>query len=625
MIKIRRLGITLTFLFIGIQLGFGQSVDSSLVKKITQIGDYMFSDPVTAKSELLQLLKENKNASDYNRGMICLKLATTLGMTNNLDSAFFYSQEAIRLFPDDRQEKAGSLKLIATLYRLSGDYTNAESAIIRSLSLNDSLWKDTLLKAITLQEYGGICLDQHNYFKATTLFLKAIDLISSTDITKTRAQYFVVKLRTNLAEAYLVSGNYPFAIREFTKTLQELKTFKDEEGWLRAGLQLTEAYIRNGNYKDADSLIDQLKPVASKINNEELLAYVQLKEGQIAIAYKQFSIAVAAMRKAYKVLKRNNSSSLISDCVNNYLIALSYTNERTEALGIIHDKTVKSAVSNALPVDRLTFMRLAIGFTHDNMTADETNDYYQQLLLLADSVNEQKQKESASEIQAKYQFERQQEDERKLVQENNLLKENAAFKRKQFFFFIAIALLVTLLMVMIALRLRQRTLMQSNLLKTSKQEIKFQKERNEWMEREKSFRDQLINQQRVVLTQAIADKEEMDLRLQELVKEKQEERRNELLEQLEKNKDKKLNIEILLAQFNAIHPTFGSQLLKIYPALSPADIQFCTLFRMNLTTKEISVLLNIEPRSIYKKKYRTMEKMGLGQDDDFEKVLFGIG
>jgi DNA-binding CsgD family transcriptional regulator len=185
--------------------------------------------------------------------------------------------------------------------------------------------------------------------------------------------------------------------------------------------------------------------------------------------------------------------------------------------------------------------------------------------------------------------------------------------------------LIIVILIMTLVRFRQRALIESEKLKTNQRELAFQKDRSDWMEREKSFRDQLINQQKIVLTQAIADKEEMDLRLKELVKEKQEERRKELLEQLEKSKDKKLNIEILLAEFNAIQPTFTSQLLKKYPELSGADIQFCTLIRMNLTTKEISVLLNIEPQSIYKKKYRAIEKMGLSEVEDFEKVLFGIG
>jgi len=46
--------------------------------------------------------------------------------------------------------------------------------------------------------------------------------------------------------------------------------------------------------------------------------------------------------------------------------------------------------------------------------------------------------------------------------------------------------------------------------------------------------------------------------------------------------------------------------------------------RMNLSTKEISSLFNIEHRSVYARKYRIMDKMGLGKDDDFEQVLFSI-
>jgi DNA-binding CsgD family transcriptional regulator len=46
---------------------------------------------------------------------------------------------------------------------------------------------------------------------------------------------------------------------------------------------------------------------------------------------------------------------------------------------------------------------------------------------------------------------------------------------------------------------------------------------------------------------------------------------------------------------------------------------------MNLSTKEISALLHVEPRSIYTKKYRIMEKMGLGKEDDFDLIVFNKG
>lgn len=45
---------------------------------------------------------------------------------------------------------------------------------------------------------------------------------------------------------------------------------------------------------------------------------------------------------------------------------------------------------------------------------------------------------------------------------------------------------------------------------------------------------------------------------------------------------------------------------------------------MNLTTKEISVLLHMEPRSVYIKKYRVVDKMGLSETEQFEQVLYGV-
>jgi DNA-binding CsgD family transcriptional regulator len=45
---------------------------------------------------------------------------------------------------------------------------------------------------------------------------------------------------------------------------------------------------------------------------------------------------------------------------------------------------------------------------------------------------------------------------------------------------------------------------------------------------------------------------------------------------------------------------------------------------MNLSTKEISSLFNIEHRSVYARKYRIMKKMGLNENDDFEQLLFQI-
>ena len=137
-----------------------------------------------------------------------------------------------------------------------------------------------------------------------------------------------------------------------------------------------------------------------------------------------------------------------------------------------------------------------------------------------------------------------------------------------------------------------------------------------------------MEQQKILLTQTLADSEELKLKINQIVAEQQQERRQELMEQFEKAVEDRTGLDKLLVQFNSIHPGFASELLRNYPKLTQADMQFCILYRMNLSTKEISTLLHVEPRSIYAKKYRIMEKMGLisilGSSRDGRKASRGI-
>ena len=178
---------------------------------------------------------------------------------------------------------------------------------------------------------------------------------------------------------------------------------------------------------------------------------------------------------------------------------------------------------------------------------------------------------------------------------------------------------------MIYLSVRQRSRIQARELDVQKIENKVQKQQTEWALQEKQYRDQLLEQQKILLTQTLADSEELKLKINQFVAEQQQERRQELMKQFEKAIEDRTGLDKLMIQFNSIHPGFASELLQNYPKLTQADMQFCILYRMNLSTKEISTLLHVEPRSIYTKKYRIMEKMGLGKEDDFDQIIFNKG
>jgi len=62
---------------------------------------------------------------------------------------------------------------------------------------------------------------------------------------------------------------------------------------------------------------------------------------------------------------------------------------------------------------------------------------------------------------------------------------------------------------------------------------------------------------------------------------------------------------------NDIHESFTQSLKAKFPLLSPNDIKMCAYLRMNLSTKEISSILNISTRGVEISRYRLRKKMEL--------------
>lgn len=71
-------------------------------------------------------------------------------------------------------------------------------------------------------------------------------------------------------------------------------------------------------------------------------------------------------------------------------------------------------------------------------------------------------------------------------------------------------------------------------------------------------------------------------------------------------------------KFKLLFPHFEQALLEKYPMLSASDIQFCKLVKLNLPTTDIANILHVAPRSLYKKKQRIFEKIGV---EDVERNL----
>ena len=601
--------------------GFAQSSARQIHEAIKNIESYQNKNPSQCKADLLQLLAKNPSAPDTCKANIYLDVAITFGMLNQLDSGLWAINHALTYVTDKDFLKINALRTKVILHRLKGEYVQATEAITACLKLNDRTWKNQSFKAIALQEYASLCNDQNNFYQATRLYLQALDVVNSPNNKDENTLYIALKIQINLGEVYGRSGNHRFAIETLQKTLPKLDSLKDYDGYIRAGYQLAEDLIQTNQCASADSLVNILLPRARQIKNEELESYLILKLGLSRSQQLKYQESLPYYRQSFGLMEKNQSFFILEVAIP-YLTALKNTNAYPEALQVMKSEVVQSVLKSAKNDDLLNYKKVAIHFLYKDLSPAQLHAYYQDIQRLSDTVKIEGQKQLGLELQAKYQFEQQEKNEKILLKENEILRESEGYKRKQIYLILIIATFLIAIIVLIYLRVRQRSRLQAKELDVQKKENEIHKQQTEWALQEKLYRDQLLEQQKILLTQTLADSEDLKLKINQIVEEQQQDRRQELMEQFEKAVEDRTGLDKLLVQFNSIHPGFASGLLRNYPKLTQADMQFCILYRMNLSTKEISALLHVEPRSIYAKKYRIMEKMGLGKEGDFDQIVF---
>jgi DNA-binding CsgD family transcriptional regulator len=67
--------------------------------------------------------------------------------------------------------------------------------------------------------------------------------------------------------------------------------------------------------------------------------------------------------------------------------------------------------------------------------------------------------------------------------------------------------------------------------------------------------------------------------------------------------------------FEQVHPHFFENLQAKHPTLTKNEVRLCAYFHINLSTKEIATLLNIDPASVRRAKTRLYKKMGVNSDN----------
>ncbi|MEZ5195221.1 MAG: LuxR C-terminal-related transcriptional regulator [Bacteroidales bacterium] len=79
--------------------------------------------------------------------------------------------------------------------------------------------------------------------------------------------------------------------------------------------------------------------------------------------------------------------------------------------------------------------------------------------------------------------------------------------------------------------------------------------------------------------------------------------------------------EVFETHFENVHEAFLKRLKTQFPELSPRELKLCAYLRMNISSKEIAVLMNISTRGVEISRYRLRKKLSLERNENLTDFI----
>ncbi len=97
-----------------------------------------------------------------------------------------------------------------------------------------------------------------------------------------------------------------------------------------------------------------------------------------------------------------------------------------------------------------------------------------------------------------------------------------------------------------------------------------------------------------------------------------------LTKRINKELDTEQQWEVFETHFENVHEAFLKRLKIQYPHLSPRELKLCAYLRLNISSKEIAILMNISTRGVEISRYRLRKKLNLTRDDNLTDFILSF-
>ena len=487
----------------------------------------------------------------------------------NLQKALVHLLEIEGLIPE--KNKVPVLSGIATIYSKLGDNETA----LKYLNENYRISKK-YDKVIGLQEtYNSLAIiyeTENNYEKALEYYKENLSLCKSIN-----DEFCIIMTHNNLAGLYFEQGKTRLAINEIENILPLLKKVNNDY------ITVT-VYVNYANYLQELGLVTKAAQILDLFNEEiDILNAPEISieklhvKAKIAFKNKNYKANVALLNEALRWIKKHPNPEKKLELLLDRSTTLEYTKE------------YKNALSS-----------------------------YKQYTSLLDSLNTVARYETSETLKQKFEVKRYQDKALAQKQETALLR----VKQKNNTYKISLLFLAVISLIVILVKQKQRA-------NSRKRAYLLEKELQQSIENQLNQQVKFKNKQITDYALHIREKNDLLKHLSNQVKKIRASNNPKSIMRLANDLILFINNQLQLNEekitFNKdIKQTEASFLYKLkskFPQLSERELQIVTYIRLQMSSKQISNKLNINPQSVNNHRLRIRKKLNLSKNEKLNTFL----
>ncbi len=462
-------------------------------------------------------------------------------------------------------------------------------------------------QAKVLYEEGMQLREQRRSEEAAEKFLQGLSLVQRSDKTAETIQ-LEGQLCDNLGAMYLKHGLFEDAFKQHQQALNCFRQTADSTGMMNAYRNSGRAVRAQEQYTQAKQYYDSAFRVATFINDQAMLADLYLEMGRdYYMETGNFTKGIESVNQALEIGLNDNDTDIAHMTLG---ILYYYSRENERAKSYLNQALRSERAGLKMSVYQTLY---AIAYSEgDYQQAVKYHTLFSDNLVQADAEHSS---ETMQRIKAEYELKAQQSELESLHRTRDL----------KLYLIIALAVIALLVILLIVRK------------KISDHKLEMEHFGRQ-VERDQNRIHELVSDmENLIRTNDELRRQQQTLPPKDLMSIQKILTRNKIMitaqALTEEVNNDSLNFELTDNDWNdfisltdLVFDGFSQRLLQLYPKLSKWDVRICCLSKNGFSNQVISILLDTQTDSYYKRKTRIKQmKMDLGDDNrTFEEIVNAV-